>query len=40
MSSISQEGRVIVMFINFADFIQFCMLIVMVIHLVIDIKKK
>jgi hypothetical protein len=25
---------------NWSDFIQFCMLIVMVIHLVIDIDKK
>jgi hypothetical protein len=40
MSSIPQEGRVIIMYIYLADFIQFCILIVMVIHLVIDIKKK
>jgi hypothetical protein len=40
MSSIPQEGRVIIMGVNWSDFIQFCMLIVMVIHLVIDIKKK
>jgi hypothetical protein len=31
---------VIIMGVNWSDFIQFCMLIVMVIHLVIDIKKK
>jgi hypothetical protein len=40
MSSISQEGRVIIMGVNWADFFQFCMLIVMVIRLVMDIKKK